>query len=140
MTCTFFGHRDSPESIRGAVRETITELIENKGADVFYVGNEGAFDRMVRDELKLLSEKYRGIGYFVVLSRMPKRGEDIECSILPEAVAACPSRFAVDRRNRWMIGESDYVVSYVTNKFGGAAKYTDIARRRGRVLRGDNEL
>lgn len=33
MTCTFFGHRDSPESIRGAVRETITELIENKGAD-----------------------------------------------------------------------------------------------------------
>ena len=55
--CTFFGHRDSPASIRPQLRALLMELVERQGVTTFYVGNHGAFDAMaagVLRELKLL--------------------------------------------------------------------------------------
>ena len=49
MTCTFFGHRYVPQKIEPTLRSTLIDLIENHGADLFYVGNHGDFDAMVRD-------------------------------------------------------------------------------------------
>ena len=46
--CTFFGHRDCPETIRPALRRLLVDLIENRNVDMFYVGNQGGFDYMVR--------------------------------------------------------------------------------------------
>ena len=36
-SCTFFGHRDAPESIRYDLKQVLIELIENKGVTVFYL-------------------------------------------------------------------------------------------------------
>ena len=58
MTCTFFGHRDAPDTIKPILREKIIDLIENRGVDLFYVGNQGAFDRMTIKVLRELKEKY----------------------------------------------------------------------------------
>ena len=58
MTCTFFGHRNAPYPIKPVLRETIIDLIENKGVNLFYVGNPGAFDRMTIKVLRELKEKY----------------------------------------------------------------------------------
>lgn len=41
-----------------------------------------------------------------------------------------PRRFAISRRNEWMVMESDAVVAYVTHGWGGAAKTLDYARRK----------
>ena len=46
-TCTFFGHRDCPETIKPKIREAVIDLIENHGVTMFYVGNQGNFDRLV---------------------------------------------------------------------------------------------
>ena len=46
--CTFFGHRDCPETIKPKIRTAVINLIENHGVTMFYVGNQGNFDRMVR--------------------------------------------------------------------------------------------
>ncbi|MEE1280075.1 MAG: hypothetical protein UHH95_04505 [Oscillospiraceae bacterium] len=58
MTCTFFGHRDAPKEIEPSLRLALMDLIENKGVDRFYVGNNENFDYMVRKNLRLLKEKY----------------------------------------------------------------------------------
>ena len=50
--CTFFGHKDTPQEIEPILKKFLLELIENKGADIFYVGNQGNFDTMVRKNLK----------------------------------------------------------------------------------------
>ena len=50
--CTFFGHRDSPETIKPKIRTAVIDLIENHGVTMFYVGNQGNFDRLVRSILK----------------------------------------------------------------------------------------
>lgn len=44
--CSFFGHRDSPESLYPVLKETVREIIRSGLAPVFYVGTQGNFDAM----------------------------------------------------------------------------------------------
>ena len=36
--CTFFGHRDCPESVKPKLREVLVDLVTNHDVDMFYVG------------------------------------------------------------------------------------------------------
>ena len=56
-TCTFFGHRECPTDIRPKLRELLIDLIENRSVTMFYVGRNGAFDRLVRSVLRELSNR-----------------------------------------------------------------------------------
>ncbi|MBQ3137026.1 MAG: hypothetical protein IJB74_06030 [Clostridia bacterium] len=40
-SCTFFGEPDAAADIRYDLKQTLIDLIENKGVVLFYVGNEG---------------------------------------------------------------------------------------------------
>jgi hypothetical protein len=70
--CTFFGHSNSPQNLRVAIKEKITELIEQHGVELFYVGNHGQFDSMALSSLKELAKIYPHISYYVVLAYFPK--------------------------------------------------------------------
>ncbi len=133
-TVTFFGHRDTPKETEPALRLTLIDLIENKNATVFYVGNHGNFDAMVRRQLDDLSKTYP-IKYYVVLAYMPgKNNEPDEHSILPEGIETVPHRFAINYRNKWMLNMSDIVVTYVTRKFGGAWAFKKMAERQNKTV------
>ena len=69
--CTFFGHRDCPETIKPYLREVLIDLITNNGVDTFYVGNQGRFDAIVRSVLRGLEQEYPKIHYAVVLAYLP---------------------------------------------------------------------
>ena len=130
--CTFFGHRDSPETIKPKIRAAVIDLIENHGVTMFYVGNQGNFDRLVRSVLKEVTTAYPGVGYAVVLAYMPSAKvanlyEDFSDTMLPEGIEKVPKRFAIPWRNKWMIEHADYVVTYVTRSCGGSAKFQGIA-------------
>ena len=45
-----------------------------------------------------------------------------------------PPRYAIVRRNEWMVRESDVVISGVTHGWGGAAKTLDYARRKQKII------
>ena len=105
------------------MRLTLIDLIENKNATVFYVGNHGNFDAMVRRQLEDLSKTYP-IKYYVVLAYMPnKNDESNEHTILPEGIETVPRRFAINYRNKWMLNKSDIVVTFVTRPVGGAWEF-----------------
>ena len=134
MTVTFFGHRDTPKEIGPALRLTLIDLIENKNANLFYVGNHGNFDAMVRRQLEDLSKIYP-IKYYIVLAYMPsKNDEPDEHTILPEGIETVPRRFAINYRNKWMLNKSDIVVTYVTRNFGGAWKFKQMANSKEKLL------
>lgn len=133
MRCAFFGHRDAPLEIREKLKKTIISLIEERDVTEFYVGNNGNFDRMALSVLKELSGMYPQINYYVVYAYFPEKGgEDFEHTIYPEGIETVPKRFAIDYRNRWIVGRADIVVAYVKNSYGGAAKFVDMAERQGR--------
>ena len=124
--CTFFGHRDSPHSIEPKLREVLVDLITNHDVDTFYVGNHGQFDALVRHSLRELKKEYPKITYAVVLAYMPgklKEYEDYSDTMLPEGIETVHPRYAISWRNNWMLKQSNYVVTYVTHSWGGAAKF-----------------
>ena len=132
MVCTFFGHKDTPKEIEPTLRSTLIDLIENKNVNVFYVGNNGNFDTMVRRQLEDLSQTYP-ITYSVVLAYLPtekNRYDNLTNTIYPEGLETVPKRFAISWRNKWMIKQSDYVVTYITHSWGGAAQFAEIAERK----------
>ena len=135
--CTFFGHRDCPETIKPKIRTAVIDLIENHGVTMFYVGNQGNFDRLVRSVLKEVTTAYPGVGYAVVLAYMPsakKSADDFSDTLLPDGIEKVPKRFAISWRNKWMIEHADYVVTYVTRLFGGAAQFSALAKSKGKII------
>lgn len=129
--CTFFGHRDCPPTIKPALKAAIEELVHNHGVDMFYVGNNGQFDAYCRSVLKSL-----GVNYAVVLYRMPGKPseyEDFSDSMLPEGIVETgPARFALERRNRWMVNQSQYLICFLKQRmYGGTAKFVALAERKG---------
>lgn len=138
--CTFFGHRDCPETIKPKIRTAVIDLIENHGVTMFYVGNQGNFDRMVRSVLKEVTTAYPGVGYAVVLAYMPSAkvanlSEDFSDTMLPEGIETVPKRYAISWRNKWMIDHADYVVTYLVRLQGGAAKFVALAQKRKKQIR-----
>ena len=136
MTITFFGHKDTPKEIEPTLRTTLVDLIENHGATEFYVGNNGNFDTMVRRQLEDLSHTYP-ITYSVVLAYLPtekNKYDDLTNTIYPEGIETVPKRFAISYRNKWMVEQSDVVVTYVTHSFGGAWQFKAMALRQGKTV------
>lgn len=136
--CTFFGHRDCPDSIKPALRRTLVDLIEKEQVDLFYVGNQGGFDRMVRGVLRELAEQYPGIRYAVVLAYLPGRSEDsgdFFDTMLPEGAENVHPKYAISWRNQWMLRQSDFVVTYITHSWDGAARFAEKAKRTGKTVR-----
>ena len=138
--CTFFGHRDCPESIRGRLHEEIERLIIHQQADTFYVGTQGSFDRMAYSVLVELRDKHSDIKVCRVLAYMPKNGavsNDVGSgndTILPEGIERVHPRYAIVWRNNWMIDKSDYVIAYVTHPTGGAYKAVERAKKKGKEV------
>ena len=136
-TCVFFGHRDCSDTIRPTLRATIESLVTDHNVDMFYVGNQGQFDTMVRSELKSLQIAYPHIRYAVVLAYMPGQSteyDDYSDTMLPEGLESIHPRYAISWRNDWMLKQSDYVIAYITHNWGGAAKYYQKAVKAGKMV------
>jgi hypothetical protein len=60
---------------------------------------------------------------------------DYSDTILPEGIETVIKRFAITYRNRWMIEQSDFVVTYVVHDAAsGAAQFKKLAVRRGKKI------
>ena len=134
----FFGHSDTPWSVQPKLREVILDLIDNQGADEFYVGNHGNFDRMALSVLSELSET-RAFRFYVVLAYLPAEKEKprADHTILPdliEKIENIPPRFAINYRNKFMVEAADIVVTYVQHSWGGAAKFKLLAEKKNRRI------
>lgn len=132
--CTFFGHRECYGLDRQVLQQTIEELI-TKGVDTFYVGNQGQFDSAVYICLKQLRKEHPHIRVCVVLAYLPTEKnecDDMTNTMYPE-IEGHP-KFAIDRRNRWMIKASDYCLCYINHTWGGAYKFGKMAKRCGKTV------
>ncbi len=131
MVCTFFGHRDCYGLDEKSLERAIEEMIV-KGADTFYVGHQGQFDAMVFACLTRLKDLYPHITFSVVLAYFPTKHDAYHgYSLYPEGIEVGPPRFAIERRNRWMIAQADYCLCYVNDTWGGAYKFAKQAKKKG---------
>lgn len=137
MTCTFFGHRDCPLETAASLRAAIEDLIVRQHVSVFYVGNQGAFDRLAISALTFMKNKYPYISCYVVLAYMPlgrREPDTVLPTLFPDGIEKAPKRFAICYRNDWMLSHADIVVTYIRRHGGGAAHYAEKAEQQGKVI------
>ena len=61
------------------------------------------------------------------------RNDDMTCTFFGHR--SVPKRFAIIFRNKWMIKQSDYVITYVTEQLAsGTAKFKELAERQGKNI------
>lgn len=133
--CTFFGHRDCPSSVKADLCEAIEQLICNQQVETFYIGTQGAFDRIAYSVLMELRQRYGHIKIYRVLAYMPKLGDvDTADTIVPEGIENAHPRYAIVYRNNWMIDRSDYVIAYITHPTGGAYQAVERAKKKGKII------
>lgn len=136
--CCFAGHRDIYEhtnDLEVKVKKEIINLIENQGVNIFYNGNNGAFDGMCRKIVYKLKKEYPFIKSYWVLSYMPKESDVnlnyfskfFDGTIYPD-IEKVPLKFAIIKRNEWMVNNSNFLISYVNHDCGGAHRTFQYAK------------
>lgn len=136
MTVTFCGHKDTYDD--GSIRCWLTETVEcliQRGADLFYLGGYGGFDRLAASVVWDLKQKHNQIQSVLVL---PYLDRQVNTSCYDETtyppLESVPRRFAISKRNEWMIREADVLVAYVLYTWGGASKTLAYAKRKKKEI------
>ena len=138
QVCTFFGHSECYGLDAAVLRDAIEDLIK-QGITEFLVGNHGQFDSMVFSCLRELSKEYPEISYSVALAYLPTHNQEYDIyqghSFYPEGVEIGPAKFAIERRNRYLISSASVCLCYINHTFGGAYKFACIAKHCGLTVR-----
>ena len=136
MVVSFFGHKNTPSTVKPLLKQTVQQLIKENEDITFLVGTHGAFDQMTQSVLKEASERYPGITCYIVLSYLPvDNSEQYELPTLyPEGIEYAPKRFAISFGNNYMVKECDTVVCYIDHDWGGAAQFVEKAKKKGKAI------
>lgn len=129
--CTFIGHSNCSQEIERILLDTIEDLIVKENVKTFYVGTHGKFDRYVYSTLCELKKTYK-IKIFVVLSyinSVPDYCKNAE-TIFPEVLEKTPFKYAINKRNMYMIEQSHYMVCYLENTFSNTYEIVKKAYRK----------
>lgn len=136
MKVTFCGHSIVPDrqAVEAWLYNTCSDLIKI-GASEFYLGGYGGFGNMCAAVLRDIKKEYPHIRLILVL---PYLNSSIQTAGYDETVypplESVPKRFAISRRNEWMVLQCDFIVSYVTHNWGGAVKTLEYAKRKNKPL------
>lgn len=136
MTVTFCGHSklNRTDGLSKWLDMILPSLIEG-GAATFYLGGYGAFDSLAAAAVRRQKATYPNIEAVLVLAYLNR---DIDASRYDRTtyppLEKVPPRYAIVRRNKWMVCKSDVVISGVTHSWGGAAKTLEYAQQKNKVI------
>ncbi len=136
MIVTFCGHSDltDEEKTRDWLFET-THLLILWGAYQFLLGGYGRFDSLAASVVWQMKRQAPNIESVLVLPYLDQKLDCsyYDCTLYPPRENV-PRRYAIVKRNEWMVDHSDTVVSYVTHGRGGAAKTLAYVKHRHKTI------
>ena len=141
--CSFAGHAtlyDSEEIIKQKLKKEIINLIEKENVTTFYSGGKGRFDLLCGYTIGELKKDYPSIKSYLILPYPSIRKDTyskgfIETfdNIIYPNLENIPIRFAILKRNEWIINNSDFLIAYVRHSWGGAYKTLKYAEKRKNI-------
>lgn len=136
MNVTFCGHSELPqEEIVSAWLDMILPPLIDQGANTFYLGGYGNFDSMAAAAVRRQKRRYPHIEAVLVLPYLdcPPDASGYDRTTYPP-LEEVPRRFAIVKRNQWMVDASDVIICCVTHDWGGAAKTLAYAERKHKTI------
>ena len=128
MIITFCGHSNYVSSLED--EERLLKLLETVAGDNqvdFYLGGYGGFDNFAlkcATEFKKCHKNTKLILITPYLDKWLNERKDIFEKLYDEVIYPqiehVPQKFAIIKRNEWMIAQADYLFAYVRTHYGGA--------------------
>ena len=137
MIITFCGHDDVPDINK--VREWLTHTLEQfmyEDNIICYLGGYGEFDRLAASVVRQKQKANPAIHAVLIIPYLNRKYDEsrYDYTLFPP-LESVPPRYAISKRNKWMVAQADVVIAYVTHGWGGAAKTLEYARaKRKKVI------
>ncbi len=134
-SCFFMGNRHTPSSITDQLTEAVERHITEYGVTTFTVGRYGNFDSLVASVLRELKKQYPNIELYLLapyaLTQKTDVPMDFDGTFFPEGLEKVPLRYAIVQANRYMVQNSDYLITYC-HHVGNTRNIVEYAQRRGK--------
>lgn len=145
MIISFLGHRNinNKEKIKQLVEKAVKENIPENDELLFYCGGYGDYDELCASVCRnikktLPTSKIIFITPYISPSQQQKIKYLLETKLYDEVIYPpienTPQRFAISKRNEWIVERSDLIIAYIEHSFGGAYKTFLTAKRKNKKI------
>ena len=100
------------------------------------MGGYGDFDGLCLRTLRELKHDFLSIEILFITPYLDKNYSKLEFAkyhyddVIFPPIESVPRKFAILKRNEWMVEQADLVIAYVKYSWGGAAKALEYAKRK----------
>lgn len=138
MIITFFGHSNClfNDDIKKQLKNILLDEIIKNPTCKFYLGGYGDFDGLCLRTLKDLKNDFPDIELIFITPYLDKNYSKLELAkyyyddVIFPPIESVRRKFAILKRNEWMVEQADLVIAYVKYSWGGAAKALEYAKRK----------
>ena len=145
VVISFIGHRHLYNSniLFESVRQAIVENIDFVERVVFFCGGYGDFDDLCARACRSVKQQIKNCEIVFVTPYMTVAQQEkikglmelnLYDSVIYPPLEQVPLKFAICKRNEWMVDQSDFIIAYVEHSFGGAYQSLRYARRKGKRI------
>lgn len=142
MIVTFCGHGDYRKNAED--EQKILEILEREVGDnecEFFLGNYGLFDSFACSCATKFKATHPNARLIFVTPYMDEKyiksktelNHNFDQIVYPP-LENVPKKFAISRRNEWVVDSADVVIACVSYSFGGAYKTYSRAKKKGKKL------
>ena len=138
MIITFCGHSNClfSDEEKEKLKQLLIKEIRKNPTCKFYLGGYGDFDSLCLRTLRELKTYFPNIELLFITPYLDKNYSKLELAkyyyddIIFPPIENVPRKFAILKRNEWMVDSADLVIAYVKYSWGGAAKTLEYAKRK----------
>ena len=138
MIITFCGHSNClfSDEEKEKLKQLLIKKIRKNPTCKFYLGGYGDFDGLCLRTLKDLKADFPKIELIFITPYLDKSYSKLEFAkyhyddVIFPPIENFPRKFAILKRNEWMVDSADLVIAYVKYSWGVAAKTVEYAKRK----------
>lgn len=137
--CFLIGHRETPQSVFGALQDAIKDMVIQNGVDEFIVGHYGNFDMLAQKAVIAVKKVYPHIRLTLLLPYHPAQRKmtipsGVDGTYYPFFEEKVPPRLAIVKANQHMVDRCPYLITYVTHPASNARNIQDYALQKGCIV------
>ena len=138
MIITFCGHSNClfSDEEKEKLKQLLIKEIRKNPTCKFYLGGYGDFDSLCLRTLRELKTDFPDIELLFITPYLDSNYSKLQLAkyyyddIIFPPIENVPRKFAILKRNEWMVDSADLVIAYVKYSWGGAAKTLEYAKRK----------
>ena len=142
MIITFCGHSNClfSDEEKEKLKQLLIKEIRKNPTCKFYLGGYGDFDSLCLRTLRELKTDFPDIELLFITPYLDKNYSKLELAkyyyddVIFPPIENVPRKFAILKRNEWMVDSADLVIAYVKYSWGGAAKTLEHAKRKKKPI------